>query len=663
MPTLPGSTVTVSETAGALASGLDTICIWAPVATSADATPRLFGSADAIYTQHGYSEGLEYAASHIARTGKPVLFVGLAIATAGTIGREDTSGNSGTSVTSLAAGGSGTLNEHDGVLRVPTGGGGTIGTDQIKLELSLDGGVNFKAVRLGTASSYAIPYEGITVSFAAGTLVAGDTIHTWHASAPVSDSTGWALARAAMAAQQRQCRSVLLTGDMTLAAQATALLTQINAYKTSNKRALFARASVLERLPLATSSTTQVRMTGSPTITFAEVGATGDTITRSTGSFVTDGFVVGDIITITGAVASAGANNITTAVGIASVTATVITLDTDDLVDEGPIAGVSIVGTPAVTFAEVGATGDTITRSRGSWLDDGFRVGDVLTIAGSSSNDATHSSGITGVTATVITLDDDDLAAEVIGLSAVTVSAGQTKAVWMAAADALFASVDGEHRLSLSAGRGRISSPFSGWYFRRSAGWFASLREYAHDIQVATWRKSDGPVGADLFDTSGNLAEWDDEVDGGAGTAAKFTTLRTWSTGPNGGFIARSLSRATDSSLLVNTSNVAVVNLAENICQAAQENAAIGVDLILNEDGTASSDSLATVEDKVNRALALALLSRQAEGQRASYAKWTVERSTLFNVPDPEMVGTLDTVLNGKTVTVTTTVKIATAGA
>ena len=53
-------------------------------------------------------------------------------------------------------------------------------------------------------------------------------------------------------------------------------------------------------------------------MTFAEVGATGDTITRATGSFITDGFVAGDTIRVTGS----SSNNVT---GVPTTTAMTVT--------------------------------------------------------------------------------------------------------------------------------------------------------------------------------------------------------------------------------------------------------------------------------------------------------------------------------------------------
>jgi len=648
MATLPSAKTAVQDTAAAVASGIDTIALWSPCAVSADCVPRLFGSAAAIYAQHGYCEGVEYAALHAARTRKPILFSGLPIATPGAVGRVNTSGNTGTSVASVAAGSSGVLAEHEGRVTVLTGG--TVGTSQIVLGVSLDDGTTVRRVRLGTATSYALPFVGVTLSLTAGgTLVAGDTIITWYGSAPKSDATGWATARAALAAQLRGCRTVLLCGDLDTATEAQALVDEMNSYETANERFTLVRASVRDRAPLAALGAPTYRMTGAPTITFAEVGETGDTITRSAGSFIADGFQAGDLIVVTG---SAG-NNITAV--LANVAASVLTLDSDDLVDEGPVSGVTIVGHEALVFD---AAASTVTRSRGSWLDDGFRVGDSVTVAGSVSNDGTRT--VAAVTAAVLDLGDG-LVNETIRADAVTVTAGQTKAAWMAAIDAEFASIDAQPRIDLSAGRGRVMSPFSSWARRTPAGWFASCREYQHDLHVATWRKSDGPVGASLLDADGNLVEWDDRVDGGAGCAARFTTLRTWANGPGGAFVAMSLTRAADASLLSQTHNAAVVNLACMTVQLATENV-IGRSLTLNADGTATREALNTIATEVNAALGLALLTSRGEGPRASSATWTPSSTDVLNVAEAVLTGVLTLNLNGTIHSVDTRVRVVSGG-
>src|SRR5690606_22591951 len=296
----------------------------------------------AIVADHGYCEGAEYAAMHIAATGLPVLFVSMEIGTLGAVSRFTQHENTGDSVVTVTAGSDGVLAEHDGVLQVVAGG--TIGTSQIKLNLSLDGGRTFQPIRLGTATSYVIPNVNVTVSFAAGALVTGDRIAEWHGSAPRITPADIADVRAEWAAGSRTFRSALLCGDLPNAAAATSFVTQLNAYATENDRHIYGRASVGDRLPQAFMSKPVARMTGNPTLTFAEVGATADTITRATGSWLADGFVVGDTITITGT----ASNNLSAI--IVAVTATVITLGSEDLAAE-VTAAATIVGYPTLAFA------------------------------------------------------------------------------------------------------------------------------------------------------------------------------------------------------------------------------------------------------------------------------------------------------------------------
>ena len=104
MPTIPSANVTISSEAGALAGGTGYCVVIAPVATNADSIPRVFGSAASLLAQHAYSQGASYAALHLEATRKPVVFVGVPIATAGSIGRQNASGVTGTSVITVAAG-------------------------------------------------------------------------------------------------------------------------------------------------------------------------------------------------------------------------------------------------------------------------------------------------------------------------------------------------------------------------------------------------------------------------------------------------------------------------------------------------------------------------------------------------------------------------------
>lgn len=96
----------------------------------------------------------------------------------------------------------------------------------------------------------------------------------------------------------------------------------------------------------------RVTLSGSPSLTFAEVGATGDTITRSAGSWISDGFTVGMQVSVRGTVS----NNVSSA-AIAAVTSTVLTLDTADLTPEGPVSGCKVVAGGVRNTAVVSAPG------------------------------------------------------------------------------------------------------------------------------------------------------------------------------------------------------------------------------------------------------------------------------------------------------------------
>lgn len=651
MADLPSANTTVSDVAGAAAIGTDLCVVIAACALNADAVPRIYSNISSLLENHLYCDGADYCAMHFEETGKPIQFVPLPIVTEGVVGRINTSGNSGTSVVTVAALTGGSRGEHEGKVTVVRGG--LIGTDQIMLGISLDGGRRTKRGRLGTANSYTISDLNVQLNFGAGTLVTGDVIVTWSGTAPRWDQAGLIAARTALAAQQKQARTWHVIGDLLVVGDANDVVTQVNAYETTHDRFTVARASVLDRLPQAELSHVVAKMVAGTSLTFAEVGGTGDTITRATGSWLADGFAIGDTIVITGT----DDNNITAV--IANLSATVITLGGEDLEPE-VTANATVVGYPTLTFAEVGGTGDTITRNRGSWLADGFRIGDKIVVAGTASNNITAAAGLTNVTATVLTLDDDDLAAEVIGVSSgVTVTAGQTKAQHIAAADSTFGSVDAQKRVSLGIGRGFKVSPILGYEFRRPAQWFASIREYQHDVHIPTWRKDDGPLlGVSLEDTGGNLVEHDERVDGGA-LAGRFTCLRTWGNGPRGAFVAHDLTRATDNTLLSRTHNMHVANVACTVVQAETEGF-LGQTPTLNADGTATATSLAKLKARVDSALQRNLLQdKRNEGPRASACEYNPNPDSVLNVVPATLAGVTELNLLGTLEQVRTDVRVS----
>ena len=622
MPTRPQASLSIATTGGAYAGGDGYAVILACVGKNADGVPRVFTGITALLEQHDYSQGADLAAHLLAKTRSPVIFVPLPIVTAGALRMQRSTGT-GTSIVTYSASTYGYLEEVDATLTVTTGG--TIGAGSGPIfTLSLDGGRTTKTVRLGTASTYTIPHVGIVLNFGAGTMVAGDTL-TFRFTAPKWDNAGLTAARTALAAQQKASRSWNVVGDLANSTEAGYVTTITNAYETTNKRFVYARTNVRDGgtpSMLAKSSGVKrwVKITAAETLTFAEVGATDDTITRSVGSFIDDGLAVGDVVTVAGTTL----NNVTGR--IKTLTATVLTFDATDLAAEVTAAGVgSIVASNGFIFAEVGGTGDTITRNAGSFVTEGFAVGDVVTIAGTGSNNVT-TDALTAVSATVLTLGATDLVAEEIGSHNVTIVKVLSKAADVSLADAAFASVDAQKRIDLGYGRARVVSPITLWEFRRPAAWHVAVREYQHALHVASWQNDLGPLdGVDLEDTDKQIVEYDERVDGGA-LAARFTCLTTSDNGPNGTYVAMSLTRATDGDVLAYTHNMAVTNKFCSIVQA-ETTRMIGKTPVLNADGTATESELKLLEARINQALTEGLLSPGSEGQNASSATWVASRA------------------------------------
>jgi hypothetical protein len=636
MAVLPNATLTINEEAGGFASGDSYIVIMSPVSKSADYVPRVFASAAGLLSQYNYSPGIDYCAMHFGETGLPVIFVGLPISVPGVIVRQDQSGVTGTSQVSIAVGSSGSMEKTSGVLVVAPGGGGTIGTSQILFNLSCDGGATSQPVRLGTNTSYTIPSLGLVLSFGAGTLNVGDTF-AWTSTAPMWGSTAMTTALAALQAQQNLSRSWLIDGEVPSSTYANFVVTAATTYATQSQRYTFARAQVADFLPLPESSRLQAQMTGAPALTFA---ATGHTITRATGSWITDGFQTGDLVTVAGSTANNGV------VGACTVTSATVLTFSAGVVNESDTAGstTTVTSSPAITFA---ASGQTVTRSRGSFLTEGFAVGQMVTYAGATNTANNLTAAISALSATVMTFASGSGITNEgpDAMSGVYCAVVQTFGGDVALQTTNYGAVNSS-RIDLGYGHGTKQSPLTGWLFRRPVEWAASLREYQHDVEIATYRKSDGVLlGWEITDDNGNIVEYDETTDGGA-LAGRFTCFRTYENGPLGAFIALSLTRDTDGSILSRTQNATAANLASTICQTATENA-IGQTLILNPDGTGTSASLSLLEKTVNKSLQVNLLGQYEEGPRVSGAVWAASRTDILSSPGATLNGTLTLNING----------------
>ena len=121
----------------------------------------------------------------------------------------------------------------------------------------------------------------------------------------------------------------------------------------------------------------------------AFVDSNPDTITRATGSFVDDGFQVGQVLTIHSAEDSGNNDNDYV---IANVTATTITLSASDSLianaqDSKAVIGFEVPIEPLsvspATMSGFSFGSDEIGRGPGNWADDGFAPGMLIEVTGS----------------------------------------------------------------------------------------------------------------------------------------------------------------------------------------------------------------------------------------------------------------------------------------
>ena len=131
----------------------------------------------------GYGTGVE-AAALACVAGGTVLFVKVPVTTKGAASAVvNGAGNTSTSVVTVTTDATnGAFDDYN--VKVKVFLGGTIATGPITIQVSLDAGRNYGPnISLGTANTYAISNTGLTLNFAAGTLVTGDSF-TFHTTGP-----------------------------------------------------------------------------------------------------------------------------------------------------------------------------------------------------------------------------------------------------------------------------------------------------------------------------------------------------------------------------------------------------------------------------------------------------------------------------------------------
>lgn len=325
---LPQSNFTAidGQLGSAFALGGDVMCVIG-CCSSGVYTPRMVASVPDLVATFGHGPAVELAAYIIEKSRKRVLFVRTPSTTAGTNSAVDEDGVTGTSTVTL----SGTpLDSYEGRFEVVAGG--TRGTAGITFKYSLDGGATYSpTIALGTAVTYDIPHTGLTLAFGAGTLVAGDYA-VWTSTEPRWSSADITAAFTALGQQQQLFIASAIAGIID-SGDFDDIASELDSYAATKRRPTFAFTSARRQY-------LDCRKVGSSTVTFAENSPAADTITRASGSWVTDGFKAGMTITVSGSASNDGTYTLET------VTALTLTLVSgDDLVAEATVSNVTVTGT------------------------------------------------------------------------------------------------------------------------------------------------------------------------------------------------------------------------------------------------------------------------------------------------------------------------------
>jgi hypothetical protein len=153
-------------------------------------------------------------------------------------------------------------------------------------------------------------------------------------------------------------------------------------------------------------------------------------------------------------------------------------------------------------------------------------------------------------------------------MDVVTFTFEESETAWSSDIDGDFAPVVSK-RIDLGAGRLAKISPITGYKMRRPVQWADSVRAYSHDLHLATWEKDIGPL--DGWDIAG---EHDERVNETL-LAGRFTCARTWANGPNGAFIAMSVTRADPDNILSSRTTCASRTSCRPSCSARRRTSSV----------------------------------------------------------------------------------------
>lgn len=225
---LPGQTFTIQDPGANVVEPVDNVPVF--LGLSSLGTNNVLTSHNSIVelvATKGHGPSVEAATYTLQNAGGPVRHMKMATSVA----------SSNTAVTQTGTGpavtvaGTGT-DDWRGYVVIPSGGGGALGVG--KFQYSLDGGTTLSEVQtIPGGGTYLIPNSGITVTFAAGTYVAGTT-YTWTSTAPMWNSTDLGNAITALQADlTTSWRYLVFCGRHATGAAAATILAGLHAHMES----------------------------------------------------------------------------------------------------------------------------------------------------------------------------------------------------------------------------------------------------------------------------------------------------------------------------------------------------------------------------------------------------------------------------------------------
>ena len=198
---LPNVTITVVDNGASAAVQLPQSAVQVVIGCAVGGTVNVpVASPNPATIQSSFTGGpLVEAAGLVCQAGGTAVCVSVPIVTKGTATAVQATAAGGTSVVTVTLDATnGAWDDYYVKLLVITGG--TIGVSGIQFAISTDAGrTQGPTINLGTAATYAIPNTGITLNFAAGTLVAGG-YYKFSTVAPAWNDAGISAALTALAA-------------------------------------------------------------------------------------------------------------------------------------------------------------------------------------------------------------------------------------------------------------------------------------------------------------------------------------------------------------------------------------------------------------------------------------------------------------------------------